>query len=151
MILAGFGIRDSVTYIRDVNCILCSDRAAGGEPIFDFGDWALLLHPDSAVRGHAMLVLNRHVENFADLTESEAQQFARIQKVAERALLDVTKTDRAILLKLGIAVPHLHLHIYPVSAKLDRAEVMKIIEGRVSEAREPGFASIVRERILRLT
>lgn len=98
-----------------------------------------------------MLVLKRHAENFADLTDSEAQQFARIQKVAERALLDVTKTDRAILLKLGIAVPHFHLHIYPVSAKLDRAGVMEVIEGRVSETRDAGFAKAVRDRIQRLT
>ncbi len=130
-------------------CTLCD--ASAGETIFDFGDWTLLLHPDSAVRGHAMLVSKRHVENFADLTDSEAQQFARIQKIAERALLDVTHNDRAILMKLGIAVPHFHLHIYPVSAKLDRAAVMAIIDGSVSEVRESGFAKIVSDRILRLT
>jgi diadenosine tetraphosphate (Ap4A) HIT family hydrolase len=134
------------------SCLLCAaNLSAAGEAVFDFGDWTLLLHPDSAVRGHAMLVAKRHVENFADLTDSEAGQFARIQKVAERALLDVTKTDRAILMKLGIAVPHLHLHIYPVSARLDRAAVMDVIEARVSEVREPDFARAVRERILGLT
>jgi diadenosine tetraphosphate (Ap4A) HIT family hydrolase len=132
-------------------CTLCDDRSSAGESIFDFGDWELLLHPDSAVRGHAIVATKRHVENFADLTDAEAGQFARIQKVCERALLDVTKTDRAILLKLGIAVPHFHLHIYPVSRSLDRAAVMSMIEGRVSEVREPGFARAVRERILRLT
>lgn len=98
-----------------------------------------------------MLVARRHVENFADLTDSEAQQFARIQKVVERALLDVTRTDRAILLKLGIQVPHFHLHIYPVSSRMNRAEVLRVIDAKVSEEREPGFAAAVRERILRLT
>lgn len=117
----------------------------------DFGDWALLLHPDSAVRGHAMLVVKRHVENFADLTDSEAQQFARVEKVCERALLDVTRTDRAILMKLGIVTPHFHLHIYPVSSRLTRAEVQRIIDAEVSESRDPDFFNSVRDRILRLT
>ena len=119
--------------------------------IVDFGDWKFLLHPDSAVRGHAMLVIARHLENFADLTDSEAQQFARVHRVVERALLNVTGTDRAILLKLGIAVPHLHIHVYPVSAKLGRAEVMRIIAGEVSEARASGFAKALRDGILLLT
>ncbi len=98
-----------------------------------------------------MLVLKRHAENFSDLTDSEAQQFARIAKVCERALLDVTGTDRAILLKLGIATPHLHVHIYPVSSRLTRAEVQRIIDAQVREEREEGFTKLVRERILRLT
>jgi diadenosine tetraphosphate (Ap4A) HIT family hydrolase len=134
------------------SCSLCGENlSAAGEIIVDFGDWKLLLHPDSAVRGHAMLVIARHVENFADLTDSEAQQFARVQRVAERALLNATGTDRAILLKLGIAVPHLHIHIYPVSRKLTRADVMRIINAEVSEERPPGFAKAVRDGILHLT
>jgi diadenosine tetraphosphate (Ap4A) HIT family hydrolase len=71
--------------------------------------------------------------------------------VAERALLNATGTDRAILLKLGIAVPHLHIHIYPVSRKLTRADVMRIINAEVSEERPPGFAKAVRDGILHLT
>ena len=134
------------------SCQLCAaDLNSAGELIVDFGDWKLLLHPDAAVRGHAMLVLSRHAENFADLTDSEAQQFARVEKVVERALLDVTKMDRAILLKLGIAVPHFHLHIYPVSRTMTRSEVDRVINGEVTEAREPDLGNRVKERILRLT
>lgn len=98
-----------------------------------------------------MLVLMRHAQNFSDLTDDEAQQFVRVEKVCERALLDVTRTDRAILLKLGIATPHLHVHIYPVSGALGREEVQRIIDAEVREEREAGFAKAVRERILRLT
>jgi diadenosine tetraphosphate (Ap4A) HIT family hydrolase len=133
-----------------VPCVFCDDRTSAGEEITDFGDWTLLLHPDSAVRGHAMLVVKRHVENFSGLTDSEAQQFARAEKVCERALLDVTRTDRAILMKLGIATPHLHVHIYPLSSRLTRPEVQRIIDAQVSETRDPDFAKSVRERILRL-
>ena len=134
------------------SCQLCgANLSSAGELIVDFGDWKLLLHPDSAVRGHAMLVLSRHAENFADLTDSEAQQFARVEKVAERALLDVTKMDRAVLLKLGIAVPHFHLHIYPVRRAMTRNEINRVINGEVKEERESDFGKRVKERILRLT
>ncbi len=119
--------------------------------IFDFGGWRLLLHLDSAVRGHAMLASSRHVENFADLHDTEAQQFGRVQRVAERALLDVTGTDRAILLKLGVQTPHFHVHIYPVKKTMSRAAIMQAINGDAFEEREPGLAKKVRDRILRLT
>ena len=132
-------------------CVFCSDRPAAGEEVVDFGGWTLLLHPDSAVRGHAMLAVKRHAENFSDLSDSEAQQFARVEKVCERALLDVTRTDRAILMRLGIATPHFHLHIYPVSSRLTRPEVQRIIDAHVSEPRDHDFAKTVRDRILRLT
>jgi diadenosine tetraphosphate (Ap4A) HIT family hydrolase len=134
------------------SCSLCAPNLSlAGETVTDFGDWILLLHPDSAVRGHAMLVVARHVENFSDLTDSEAAQFARVHRVAEQALLDVTRSDRAILLKLGIQTPHFHVHIYPVSNRMSRDEVMRVIDARVSETREPGFAKTLRDRIFRLT
>jgi diadenosine tetraphosphate (Ap4A) HIT family hydrolase len=134
------------------SCQLCAaNLSAAGELVIDFGDWKLLLHPDSAVRGHAMLAATRHVENFADLTDLEASQFARVQKVCERALLDVTRADRAILLKLGIQTPHFHVHIYPVPRSASRSDVMQIIDARVSEEREPGFAKAVRDAVYRLT
>lgn len=132
-------------------CILCDDPASTGEIVFTNAIAYVLLHPDSAVRGHAMIVARRHVENVADLSEDEALDLALVQRAAERALLDVTGTDRAILLKLGIQVPHLHIHIYPVQSTMTRADVMSVIDAKVSELREPGFAAAVTERLKALT
>ena len=106
-----------------------------------------MLHPDSAVKGHSMLVAARHVENFCDLTDSEIHQLGRVQRVCERALLDVTRTDRAILMKLGIQTPHFHLHIYPVSSSLDRTAVMKIIDGKTRVPVDEQFIRILRDRL----
>jgi diadenosine tetraphosphate (Ap4A) HIT family hydrolase len=103
----------------------------------------VLLHEDSAVRGHAMVVWRAHVENVSDLSEQDAAHFARVHHAAEKALLAVTGAERAVLLKLGIMTPHLHLHIYPLSAALDRAAVMAILDGKTREEREPGFAARV--------
>jgi len=111
----------------------------------------VLLHEDRAVRGHAMVVWKRHVENISDLTDEEAAHLMRVYRAAERALLEETGAERAVMLKLGIQTPHLHLHIYPVSAALDRTEVKEIVDGRVrdwmSEEEEAAFIADVRERL----
>lgn len=103
----------------------------------------MLLHEDSAVRGHAMVVWRAHVENFSDLGEDDAAHFAHVHRAAEKALLEVTGAERAVLLKLGIMTPHLHLHIYPVAASLDRAAVMAIIDAKTREERDADFAARV--------
>ena len=59
-------------------------------------------------------------------------------------MLEATGVERAILMKLGIATPHLHLHIYPVSASLDRAAVFGIIDARTRVGRDEAFIARVR-------
>ena len=130
-----------------MTCVFCTDPTAAGEIVFEDDATLVILHPDSSVRGHAMVVAKRHVQNVSDLNRDEWVRFAAVQQAAERALLDETRTERAILLKLGIQTPHLHVHVYPVSAALDRAAVQKIIDGLVSEPRDPGFGGRIRERL----
>jgi len=107
----------------------------------------IVLHDDWAVRGHAMVVWKKHLENVADLTLDEYLHFAASHHRAERALLAATGAERAIILKLGIATPHLHVHIYPVAAALDRAAVMEIIDARVRQPADEAFVEVLRERL----
>ena len=67
-----------------------------------------------------------------------------VYRKAEKVLLRLTGAERAVILKLGIVTPHLHLHIYPVSAALDRKAVMDIIDGRVRVERDEAFVARVR-------
>ena len=92
--------------------------------------------------GHAMVIAKEHVENLSELLD--ADRFMKVYREAERVLLQLTGAGRAIILKLGIVTPHLHLHIYPVSASLDRKAVMDIIDGRVRVARDDSFVTRVR-------
>lgn len=108
---------------------------------------AIALHDDWSVRGHAMMIWKDHIENISDLSAAELEHFARVYHNAERALLRITGADRAVMLKLGIATPHLHLHIYPVSAALDRAAVFGIIDGRTREPRDTAFVEAAREAL----
>ena len=123
------------------SCVFCTDLAAAGETVFESDAGWLLLHPDSAVAGHAMVVAKRHVENLSDLPVDEFARFARLQHAAERALLEVTGADRAILLKMGIQTPHLHIHIYPVGGDATREDVMDAIDGKVKEDRSSDLAA----------
>lgn len=130
-----------------MSCVFCNDPRAAGEVLFEDDRVLVILHEDWAVRGHAMVVWRAHVENVADLTVDEYAHFAAIHHRAERALLAATGADRAILLKLGIATPHLHLHIYPVSASLERSAVMEIIDGRVRDPFDQTLIDELRERL----
>jgi diadenosine tetraphosphate (Ap4A) HIT family hydrolase len=130
-----------------MSCIFCNDPRAAGELLFEDDRVLVILHDDWAVRGHAMIVWKAHVENVAGLTSDEYAHFAAVHHRVERALLDATGADRAILLKLGIATPHLHLHIYPVSASLDRTAVMEIIDARVRDPFDQTLIENLRERL----
>ena len=130
-------------------CVFCTDT---NDVLYQSNRVMVLLHDDRAVRGHAMVVWKRHVENISDLTSEETAELMRVYRAAERALLGATGTGRAIMLKLGIQTPHLHLHIYPVSSHLDRGQVMEIVDGRVREVMsaedEAAFVAVVRARLL---
>jgi diadenosine tetraphosphate (Ap4A) HIT family hydrolase len=128
------------------SCLFCG-HLNSLEIIYDDDRAAVALHEDWAVRGHAMVIWKRHVENISALSEDELAHFWSVYRNAERALLEITNAGRAIMLKLGIAVPHLHVHIYPVRASLDRVAVMDIIEGRTRDARDEGFVVAVRRSL----
>ena len=98
-----------------------------------------------------MVIWKAHVENYSDLSEDDAAQLSRLHHAAEKTLLAATGADRAVLMKLGIMTPHLHLHIYPVSAELDRTAVMAIIAAETREARDEEFIREVRAALARLT
>jgi diadenosine tetraphosphate (Ap4A) HIT family hydrolase len=105
----------------------------------------VMLHDDWAVRGHAMVVWRAHVENLSDLGDDDLAHFAAVHARAERALLALTGAGRAVVMKLGIATPHLHLHIYPVAATLDRKAVMAIIDGKVREEPSAEFVQRLKD------
>ena len=96
-----------------------------------------------------MVIWKSHVENVSDLSEYDAAHLSQMHHRAERALLAATGADRAILMKLGIATPHLHLHIYPVQRDLDRAAVFAIIDGKTRVERDESFVENVRAQLRR--
>jgi diadenosine tetraphosphate (Ap4A) HIT family hydrolase len=115
------------------------------ELVYEDDSALVALSDDWAVRGHAIVIARRHVQNLSELPD--AGRFLQAYLNAERVLLRLTGAERAVITKLGIVVPHLHLHIYPVSASLDRAAVMNIIEGRTRAERDDAFVRALREAL----
>ena len=122
-------------------CVFCANLNTV-ELVYEDEKVAVALHDDWAVRGHAMVIAKQHVENLSELSDPE--HFMAVYRKAERALLQLTGAERAVMMKLGIATPHQHLHIYPVRASLDRAALMAIIDGKVRVARDEEFVKAVR-------
>jgi diadenosine tetraphosphate (Ap4A) HIT family hydrolase len=127
-----------------MNCVFCSDVAQSGEVVLETAHAWVILHEDWSVPGHAMIVSRRHVENVNDLTSHEWTRFSEVWRRAERALLRVTGADRAIVMKLGIATPHLHMHIYPVSRNLTREDVFAAIDGKTRVERDDNLVQQLR-------
>ncbi len=113
-----------------MSCVFCDDPARAGEVVFEDAQTFVVLHEDWSVRGHAMIVAKRHVENPSDLDADEWAHFTSVWQRAERVLLELTHADRAIALKLGIQTPHLHVHLFPVAATATREEVLRRSRGR---------------------
>ncbi len=128
-------------------CVFCSDLPSAGELVYEDARSWVLLHPDWSPRGHAMVLAKQHAENASALDEENWLQLARVFRDAERVLLDLTRTQRAIVLKLGIQTPHLHLHIYPMAETATREEVFEAIDGKRGETRDEEFVRVCRSRL----
>jgi len=128
-------------------CIFCTDVRSAGELVFENEHAWVLLHPDWSPRGHAMIVAKIHRENASDLEEEAWVELARVWHRAERVLLQLTGAQRAIILKLGIMTPHLHVHIYPMSAHATRDDAFTALDGRSAEPRDEPFVRSVREAL----
>jgi diadenosine tetraphosphate (Ap4A) HIT family hydrolase len=128
-----------------MSCSLCEEPA--GDVVYE-DEWTrVILHEDGSPRGHAMVVSRRHVENASDLDEEEFAHLARVWHRAERVLLEATRAERAIILKLGILTPHLHVHIYPVRATATREEVFAAIDGNARTARDETLVKKVKRAL----
>jgi diadenosine tetraphosphate (Ap4A) HIT family hydrolase len=130
-------------------CVLCERQESVGAIVFDDGRVLVILHDDWAVPGHALVVAREHVQNASAL--ADAAHFWDVYGRAEAAILQVAGAERAMMLKLGIVVPHLHVHIYPTSAAASRAEVFAAFDGttraELSAADREAFVAKVRERL----
>jgi diadenosine tetraphosphate (Ap4A) HIT family hydrolase len=132
-------------YSEPVPCTFCDTPDAAGELVFEDERAWVFLHPDASPRGHAMVVARTHVENASALDEEEWLHLAGVWHRAERILLDLTGAERAIMLKLGIMTPHLHLHLYPMGAADTREDVFAAFDGRRAEPRDESFVDAVRK------
>ncbi len=74
--------------------------------------------------GHCLIIPNRHVERYEDLTAEERARIAEITLKVDRVVRRVFKTSAYLLTQkngkeVGQAVPHVHMHYIPRKAGED--------------------------------
>lgn len=129
------------------DCPLCRDLPH----VFAENDVATVrLSEECACRGHAVLTARRHVENVSDLSADDARLLFDLYRVAEQALISLFSADRVLAVKLGLAVSHLHVHLYPVSRGVTRAEVdamlARTVRAEVPDAQFNGWVEELRRQ-----
>jgi diadenosine tetraphosphate (Ap4A) HIT family hydrolase len=115
-------VRMAGDYSERMSCVCCNDVRGAGEVVEENAHAWVVRHP----QGQTMIVAKRHVENVSDLEEEEWLAIARTWHRAERAL----NAERVIVLKLGVATPHLHIHLHPFPRTATRQEIFLTLESR---------------------
>ena len=135
--------------MRDERCVFCRDVRESGDVVYEDASAWVIVHPDWSPQGHVMVVAKQHVENVSDLSEGEWMRIASVWHRAEKAVLQATGAQRAMILKLGIVTAHLHVHIYPVAATASRDDVFAAFDGKRSDARDEALVTNLRALLTR--
>jgi diadenosine tetraphosphate (Ap4A) HIT family hydrolase len=97
-------------------CAFCDESVIGKQIVYRGEKASVLATHKPVVRGHLLVIPNRHVETFDGLTEEEFMEIGKLLKKAHGA------KDYFILQKNGIlagqSVPHVHFHLLPRESRL---------------------------------
>lgn len=92
-------------------CVFC--HSVGGELLWQDDLCRIVLVDDANYVGFCRVILNQHVKEMTDLTESERMKIMQITFVVEQVLRDVLKPSKINLASLGNKTPHIHWHVIP--------------------------------------
>ncbi|MFU8875724.1 HIT family protein, partial [Micromonospora sp. SL4-19] len=100
-----------------IACTLASDTPVGRRSKYDDGTHVAFLNRYPTLRGCALVVPRRHVEDVVrDLTSEEYLRLQAVVHRVARAIGEVTRPERTYLLSLGSMQgnSHVHWHIAPL-------------------------------------
>lgn len=109
---------DFQRFVNTRNCAFCNSEILERQVFYRGSKAVALLTHKPAVPGHVLIIPQRHVERFEDLTEEE---LAAIKETIQKVDLAVRKMfgtkDYALIQKngkeAGQSVPHVHFHYLP--------------------------------------
>jgi len=94
-----------------MTCELCDNP--GGELVWQNALCRVVRVDDPDYPGFCRVILNQHLKEMADLSDSDRNAFMRVVFAVEQALTILMRPDKINLASLGNLVPHVHWHVIP--------------------------------------
>ena len=92
-------------------CVFC--HSVGGELLWQNDLCRIVLVDDPNYVGFCRVILNKHVKEMTDLSETERLNIMQITFAVEQVLRDVLQPTKINLASLGNKTPHIHWHVIP--------------------------------------
>jgi len=97
-----------------MRCQKCDDpeRYVGWE-IKKFPLWTIYIHPNQCYLGRCFVVLNRHLEDFFDITKEESEEYFMVIKKLRDVITELFQPDLFNYAILQNNLNHVHLNFVP--------------------------------------
>lgn len=100
-----------------MDCVFC--KIIKGEipchKIYESNDFLCFLDINPITEGHVLLIPKKHFEYVFDMPEKEYLKLFKESQLIANKLKNATKVKRIGLAIEGFAVPHVHLHLVPLT------------------------------------
>jgi len=109
-------------------CQLLADRDAGTRPLWDniycTKYWDVVHCNSTSLPGWMVLVVRRHINAIAEMTEAEAIELGQLQRNVSMALHEVTGCAKTYVVQFAEHPqhPHVHFHVIPMKADTPKDE-----------------------------
>jgi diadenosine tetraphosphate (Ap4A) HIT family hydrolase len=116
-------------------CVSCRTVAGEITPpgglVHNTPEWVMFLRSRPLlVRGQGFIVLRRHCEDVAQLTEHEAGALGVLLRATARAYTEVLAPERVHFGLYGEGVRHIHLHVLPRTRELPAGNIPLTLLGQ---------------------
>lgn len=142
-------------------CELITRRDLGEAPLWDSihrtAHWDIVHSYNTSLRGWLCLIVRRHIESIADLTEAEAIELGALIRRLSQILQEVTGCAKTYVVQFAEAKEHPHVHFHIIARYADMPDdhrgpnVFKYLgvpdQDRISEAEMNTLAEQIRQRL----
>jgi histidine triad (HIT) family protein len=128
------------------NCLFCAKIKDSDfqSVIYEDEKVIVVLDKDWVIKGHTLIIWKKHVINGSQLSEKEFNYFTSVLQRIERILLAQLNKDKAVILKSGGHIKHLHFHIYPVSKDASWKEIKQLFDKK----NKPNYSSKEKRKLV---
>lgn len=111
-------VRGSLVAEEAEGCAFCNPVVLERQTFYQDDLVSILYTHKPIFEGHCLVIPNRHVERYEDLTKEERDRMSELLVRLDKAVKKVFNTDSHLLLQkngkeVGQTVPHVHIHYIP--------------------------------------